>query len=150
MADNLFPTVNVPEFTPESDNYDIAYRPSIKWDLIAGDFVRTPSNKVPQSDGVEAYKIWCVKAVYTERYTCLAYSDDMGTEMDDAISYDDENAVELAIQRTITEALMVNPRTVSVENFKFKWNSGHVTVSFTVFSVEEEPFTVDATLDAEG
>ena len=149
MADNLFPTAEIPEFTPESDNYDTTYRPSLKWDLATGDFVRTPSNKIPQSEGTEAYKVWCVKAVYTERYACLAYSDEMGTEMDDAVSYDDENAVELAIQRTITEALMVNPRTVSVEDFKFTWNCGHVRVSFTVNSVEEEPFTVDATLDAD-
>ena len=149
MADNLYPTADIPEFTPESDNYDTTYMPSLKWDLAAGDFVRTPSNKVPQSEGTEAYKIWCVKAVYTERYACLAYSDDIGTEMEDAVSFDDENAVELAIQRTIIEALMVNPRTVSVENFKFTWNGSHVTVSFTVFGAEEEPFTIDATLEAD-
>lgn len=149
MADNLYPTADIPEFTPEPENYDTTYRPSLKWDLALGDFVRTPSNKIPQSEGTEAYKIWCVKAVYTERYTCLAYTNDIGTEMEDAISYDDENAVELALQRTITEALMVNPRTVSVEDFQFAWSSGHVRVRFTVNSVEEEPFTVDATLDAD-
>lgn len=149
MAENLFPTADIPVFTPESDNYDTTYRPSIQWDLSTGDFVRTPANKIPLSSGTEAYKVWCVKAVYTERYTCLAYSDEMGTEMDDAISYNDENAVELAIQRTIQEALMMNPRTVSVENFEFTWNGGCVRVRFTVNSVEEEPFTVDAVLEAE-
>ena len=149
MADNLFPTADIPDFSPGSQNYDTTYRPSLMWDLAEGDFVRTPSNKVPRSEGTEAYKIWCVKAVYTQRYTCLAYSDEMGTEMDDAIRYNDENAVELAIQRTIQEALMVNPRTVSVEDFQFTWNSGRVSVRFTVHSVEDAPFTVDATLDAD-
>ncbi len=149
MADNLYPTADIPEFSPESDKYDTTYRPSLQWDLEAGDFVRTLANKVPRSKGTDAYKIWCVKAAYTVRYACLAYSDEMGTEMDYATSYNDRNAVELAIQRTITEALMVNPRTVSVEDFIFAWNKGHVSVRFTVKSVEEEPFTVDATLDSE-
>ena len=147
MADNLYPTAEIPEFTPESQKYDTTYRPSLMWDLKKGDFVRTPSNKVPRSEGTEAYKVWCVKTVYTERYTCLAYTDEIGTEMDDAVSYNDDNAVELAIQRTIQEALMVNPRTVSVEDFKFSWEGSHLKVSFTVHSVEAEPFTVDATLD---
>lgn len=66
---------------------------------------------------LEAYKIWCVKAVSTERYSCLGYDDDIGAEMEDAMKEEDDTAVELAIERTIEEALMVNPRTESVEDF---------------------------------
>lgn len=146
---NLIPVVEIPEFTEESEEYDTDYKPSLLWDLERGDFVRTATNKVPRSDGVTAYKVWCVKTVATERYACLAYSDDIGTEMENARQELDRNAVELAIKRTIEEALLVNPRTLSLENFLFRWEPGKVYVSFIVNAREEEPFVVDVAIDAE-
>ena len=79
---NLLPTVDVPDFVDEEEDeeYDVDYKPSPMWDLEKGDFVRTAANNVPMNDGYEAYKIWCVKTVSTERYSCLGYSDDHGTE----------------------------------------------------------------------
>ena len=152
MADtdiSLIPTIDVPDFVEEIEEYDTEYRPSLKWDLEKGDFVRDGANKVPMSDGLDAYKVWCVKAVQTERYSCLAYSDDIGSEMEDATQEEDHSAVELAIARTIEETLMVNPRTLSVEDFEFSWDGSEVHVSFTVNAIDEEPFTVDATVEAE-
>jgi len=152
MADetNLIPAVDVPEFTEETDSYDTEYHPSIAWDLEAADFVRTPANRIPRSEGTEAYKVWCVKTVATERYSRAAYSDDIGTEMEDARTQPDRNAVELAIARTIQEALMVNPRTQAVENFSFNWDDpGDVHVTFTVTGIDEETFTLNTTIEAE-
>lgn len=82
---NLLPTVDVPDFVDEEEDeeYDVDYKPSPMWDLEKGDFVRTAANNVPMNDGYEAYKIWCVKTVSTERYSCLGYSDDHGTETED-------------------------------------------------------------------
>lgn len=152
MADentSLIPTIDVPDFVEESEEYDTEYRPSLRWDLEKGDFVRDGTNRVPRSDGYDAYRVWCVKAVQTERYSCLAYSDDIGSEMEDARQEDDQGAVELAIARTIEETLMVNPRTLSVEDFEFTWKPGEVHVSFTVNAIDGETFTVDATVEAE-
>lgn len=81
----LFPTVEVPELIQESEQYDEKYKPSVLWDLEAGDFVRNGANQLLECDGREAYRVWCVKVVNTERYTCLAYSDSIGTEMESAI-----------------------------------------------------------------
>ena len=43
--------------------------------------------------------------------------------------------------------LMVNPRTSSVEEFSFEWGTGRVKVSFIVYSVDGEPFTVDSIIE---
>lgn len=122
---NLLPTVDVPDFVDEEEDeeYDVDYKPSPMWDLEKGDFVRTAANNVPMNDGYEAYKIWCVKTVSTERYSCLGYSDDHGTETEDITRESDQSTVELSLERTIQEALMVNPRTSSVEEFSFEWNA---------------------------
>jgi len=42
---------------------------------------------------------------------------------------------------------MVNPRTSSVEEFSFEWGTGRVKVSFIVYSVDGEPFTVDSIIE---
>ncbi len=149
MADNnLFPVVEIPEFTEQSDSYDTQYHPSLKWDLKEGDFVRTASGRVPRSDGKEGYRIWCVKSVATERLSCLAYADDIGTEMEKAAKEEDRSAVELAIQRTIEEALMVNPRTVKVDGFTFEWSGESVYVSFMVTAVDDQRFTISTAISA--
>ena len=148
-TNGLFPTVDIPDFVEEKNNYDTKYRPSPSWDLQKGDFVRNASGKVPMTDGKTAYKLWCIKCVATERTTCLAYADDLGTEMESATRISDRDAVELAIRRTITEALMVNPRTQDVDGFTFRWDGGSVYVSFTVTGVDDEEFDVETKISAD-
>ena len=102
MADNnLYPVVDIPEYEEENEEYDTEYKPSVAWDLEKGDFVCKSPFCMLKSEGLEAYKIWCVKAVSTERYSCLGYDDDIGAEMEDAMKEEDDTAVELAIERTI-------------------------------------------------
>ena len=147
MADNnLLPVVDIPEFIEENEEYDVEYKPSVAWDLEKGDFVRSPSFAMQRNEGLEAYKVWCIKTVATERYTCLGYDNDIGTEMEDAMKEEDDNAVELAIQRTIEEALKVNPRTESVEDFEFSWEPSVVRVKFTVYAVYWENFDLEIEL----
>ena len=149
---SLLPVVDVPEFVESENEYDTTYRPSVAWDLSRGDFVRSGSNRVPMSEGKEAYKIWCVKAVATQRYSCLAYPDDIGSELEEARTEPDQGAVELAIARTIQDTLLVNPRTQSVENFVFEWDASgdSVHVTFTVKAIDAEPFTAGTTVETEG
>ena len=54
--------------------------------------------------------------------------------------------MELAIERTIEEALMVNPRTESVEDFEFEWEPSVVHVKFTVYAIHWEKFDLEVTL----
>lgn len=102
------------------------------------------------NDGQEAYRIWCVKAVSTARYSCASYSNDIGSEIDDALKENDENAVELAIERTIKETLAANPRTETVEGFSFMWQGDSVKVSFLVRGIEWEQFPLAIVIKADG
>ena len=132
MSQPLFPVVQVPEFMSENAGYDTEYRRSARWDPAAGDFVRDGANRMGECDGREAYSIWCFKIAQTERYRCLAYPDSIGVEMERALDNDDEKTVESMVQRTITEALMVNPRTEDVLDFEFSWDGDNMHCRFKV------------------
>lgn len=132
MQGPLFPVVQVPEFMPGNAEYDVEYRRSAKWDAAAGDFVRDGANRMAECDGKEAFAIWCFKIAQTERYRCLAYPDAIGVEMERAMDNDDEKTVESMVQRTITEALRVNPRTEDVFDFEFSWNADTMHCRFKV------------------
>ncbi|MBQ6091364.1 MAG: DUF2634 domain-containing protein [Lachnospiraceae bacterium] len=136
MAESLFPVVEVPDFIDESTEYDTKYKRSVKWDPVKGDFVRDGANRVVECNGKEAYAIWCFKIAQTERYRCLAYPDSIGTEMEKAMDNDDERTVESMVQRTVTDALMVNPRTEYVRDFVFSWDGDNMTCRFKVKGIE--------------
>lgn len=151
MADEdmgLFPVVDMPDMDEDDeDEYDTDFHPSVAWDAEKGDFVVDSKHRIRQSDGYEAYKAWCLKMAQTERESCLAYEEDDGVELEDAMHEEDEGAVESAIEETIEEALMVNPRTESVGNFGFLWEKDTVSVSFTVTPIEWEEFRLEVILN---
>lgn len=139
MADELFPIFDVPEVDAEEEEeeYDVEYKGSIRWDPELGDFVRDSSNRLVESDGYEAYVIWCYKMLQTERDSHLAYIEefsgsDLGVEMEAVAQEDDHKTVESMIERTMTEALEVNPRTDYVGNFSFSWEGDNVHCQFEV------------------
>ncbi len=132
MLGPLFPVVEVPEFIPETTRYDTQYKRSAKWDPVKGDFVRDGANRIAECNGRKAFTIWCFKIAQTERYRCLAYSDSIGTEMERAMDNDDEETVESMAERTIIDALMVNPRTEYVGDFDFTWDADQMHCTFQV------------------
>ena len=67
--------------------------------------------------------------------------------MEEALAEENEDAVELAIERTIEEALMVNPRTESVEDFEFTWGPDFLHVKFLVTAAGYGEFPVETDLD---
>lgn len=138
MAESLLPAVDVPEFATEVTEYDVSYKRSMRWDPVLGDFVRDGAQKVEEADGYEAFSIWCYKAAMTERYRCLAYPDSIGTEMEKIFLESDIKTVESMIERTITDALRVNPRTEYVRDFTFTPNGDGISVTFTVKGIEFE------------
>lgn len=133
MSEPLFPVVEVPDFISENTEYDTQYKRSVRWDPEKGDFIRDGANRMVECDGREAFAIWCFKIAQTERYRCLAYPDSIGTEMERAMdNNDDEKTVESMVQRTIEEALMVNPRTEVVRDFVFTWDGDNMNCTFKV------------------
>ncbi len=142
MSKQLFPVISVPALKTQSTTYDTAYRRSAKWNPMVGDFVRDGANHLVECDGKEAFAVWCFKTAQTERYRCLAYPDSIGTEMERALG-DDVKKTESMIQRTVTEALMVNPRTEYVRDFEFFWNGEKMGCSFKVKGIGMGTFVVN-------
>lgn len=134
MSQPLFPVVDVPALA-SGQRYDTKYRRSVKWDTKKGDFVRDGANRMVECDGTEAFALWCFKTAQTQRYRCPAYPDSIGVEMERAMNNDDEKTVESMVQRTITDALMVNPRTENVWDFVFSRDGDDMRCTFKLKGV---------------
>lgn len=137
MDDELFPIFDVPDVEQEEEEYDTEYKRSIRWDPELGDFARDSSGRLIECDGREAYMTWCYKTLQTERDSHLAYiaeisGADLGVEMEEISQETDRETVESMLERTITEALEVNPRTEYVGGFAFTWDGDDVHCQFEV------------------
>ena len=102
------------------------YLPGPSFDVESGDFVFDSLGRAVYSTGVEAWRLWCKKAVLTQRFAHSGYSSDYGIEADEAFALSDRDAIESTFERSITEALMADPsgRTVAVRDFVFEWRDG--------------------------
>lgn len=63
----------------------------------------------------------CIKTVMTERDAFLAYSTKYGAELETSLAQSDRASVEASLERTITEAIMANPKTEYCRDFTFIW-----------------------------
>ncbi len=146
MAEETIKAYDVPAVRQNGDRYDREYRRTPMWDVEKGDFVLDGTHKVAEDTGRHGYMMWCLKMSLTERFKCLAYcgsiGNQLGVEMEVA-TYDDDHAmVESMIKRTITEALMVNPRTIDVGGFEFEWEGDTISGSCTVHAHDMDDFTL--------
>ena len=144
MAGTLFPVIDVPEITIPGQSANRPYPPSVSFDFETGDFVRDGACRMVPSSGFDTYMQWCRKVCLTERDRFLSYSTDIGVETEAALSLTDRAAVESALERTITEALMVNVHTEYVRDFDFQWAGNSLNVTFTVKAKQWAENTVHA------
>ncbi len=146
---NLYPTETIEptqEIT-EATQSEVKFGRSWKFDFSSGEFVTTPTGKIAQSTEVEAWLEWCQKALQTARYRYLAYGRNYGQEFDDLIGRHLTRAGnESEIKRIVTECLMVDPRSASVENFTFTWEGDTVKFTCEVSSVRGESGTVNGSV----
>lgn len=147
MAGTLFPVIEVPEIAIPGQSVNRPYPSSVSFDFEKGDFVRDGAYRMTHSSGFETYMQWCRKVCLTERDRFLSYSTDIGIESESSLSQADRAAVESALERTITEALMVNVHTEYVRNFIFKWGADTLEVEFTVKAKQWAENAVRASYD---
>lgn len=138
----LFPEFEVPDIDEEEDVAEEGYKRSVFFDVEKGDFRMDGAGCMTEASGFEAYMQWCMKVVNTRRYGCLAYPDEIGTELEEDMQELTQEAVESAVERDITEALMVNPRTEYVQDFVFEWNGAQLTCSFLVKGADVDAFRI--------
>lgn len=137
---NLFPQVEtVVETAETTQDNQVQFGKSWRFDFEKGDFIQTPTGKVVPTKDLDAYREWCYKALLTPRYKHLIYSRSYGQEFEDLIRRNLNLAGnESEIKHIITEALMVDPRTAEVTNFKFTWSDNEVYVTFDAVTVRNE------------
>lgn len=130
---NLYPVFDMPEIIEQQQTEpEPKYGKSWLFDFGKGDFVIDGSGHVVEADGHTAWVQWCVKTVMTERFAYLTYGWDYGVEIENALKQTNRAAVEAEIERTITEALLVDPRTQVVKDFQFTWEGDQLKVSLVI------------------
>lgn len=141
---NLYPAFEMPEIVEQQQaRPEPEYPESYLFDFEKGDFVLDGAGRIVIADGRRAWAQWCVKTVLTERFAYLAYSGNYGSEIDEALKQPTRAAVETEVERTITEALLADPRTYAVRDFLFKWRGNELYVSFTVIPVVGEAVRIE-------
>lgn len=100
------------------------------------DFVRKRATSM--IDGHDAIIQAVRKILYTERYAYVIYSSQYGVELDRLIGQEYDFIVS-DIKRTLTEALLMDNRIISLENFEMKKTGlDTMEVNFLVNSIEGE------------
>ena len=137
---NLYPAFEMPELMEQQQAQpEPEYPESYLFDFEKGDFVRDTAGRIVIADGHRAWVQWCVKTVLTERFAYLAYSQNYGTEIEAALKQPSRQAVEAELERAITEALLMDPRTEMVRGFRFTWEGDQLRVVFTVVPAVGDP-----------
>jgi len=123
---SLFPVFNVPAALAEDTPTIQRYNPAPLWDYERGDFVLDGAKKLLYGSGHDAWVLWCLKSVLTQRWAHLGYGSNAGIEAEQAFRETNQRAAESVFERTITEALLADPmgRTTQVRNFQFRWEGG--------------------------
>lgn len=89
-------------------------------------------------DGGDAIIQAVRKILYTERYAYVIYSSQYGVELDRLIGQEYDFIIS-DIKRTLTEALLMDNRIISLENFEMeKTGLDTMEVNFLVNSIEGE------------
>lgn len=142
---NLFPEeTEWADVTEEPAESTVSFGRSWRFDFDAGEFVMTPTQKIAKADDTAAWVQWCQKALRTPRYRHLIYSQNHGQEFDDLIGKGYERSIiESEIQRMVTEALMVDPRTAEVGQFQFSWQSDACYYSCRIMNIREETENIE-------
>lgn len=140
---NLYATDEVTLDEALLQDNEIAFGKSVTFDFKAGEFVLSPTGKFVEVEGEDAWIEWCQKAILTQRYRWLIYSRSYGQEFEDLIGSGlTQAAIKSEIERMVTEALLVDSRTASVENFAFSWVGDELTFSCDITSVRGRTATL--------
>lgn len=132
---------------PETKVSQVEFGKSWRFDFKTGEFVLSPTGKVAESEGVDAWIEWCKKTLMTERYRWLVYSRNYGQEFEALIRRNLNRAGnESEIKRITTECLMVDPRTKSVDNFQFAWDEDKCYFTCVITSVRGETGTLNGSV----
>lgn len=156
MEDNLFPEGYETEVIEEEEvtaDGPIGYRNGPAFDYDTHDFLRDGKNEILDSDGIEAWRAWCINCLHTERYKHLAYSTDFGIEYDTIFAATSREEAESVLTRQITEAILADPygRTSYIDNIEYNWSAPDtVEVNATLHGITDVTIDITAYLTRGG
>lgn len=147
MADYL-PVFETPKILEHNKNDSQKFKQSYFFDFEAGDFVRDKHNRVMQSDPETAWVQWCIKTVMTQRSAHNSYSNAIGCELEEALRLGERPAIESALKRTISEALVADPakRTLYVNNFRFRYDPDSIYITFDIYNKKGTSKTISTSV----
>ncbi len=129
---STYATFPVPDIYEEPKVRD--RKTSMYFDFKTGDFVVGSTGKIRESDYIDTWIQWCLKAVYTQRYAHLAYTKNYGSELEKALQMQERALIEGSVERTIQETILADAlhRTSSVRNFEHTWETDALNTRFVV------------------
>jgi hypothetical protein len=129
-------------------SYSTDFKPDWLFDYSKMEFVSDVKRGVELSDGWFGWRNWCIKQLYIIRYSKLAYDSLIGIE--ELYKTGTREEQKLALIRTVTDALMVNPKTKMVSSFNFTDSGDECSVTFTVTPIEGLTFNYNLSLNLMG
>ncbi len=107
------------------------------------DTVLMQDGNVCYVEGVEALKIWIMKAIYTSRYRWPIYSWNYGSEIEDLIGRDlSQGVLESEVKRMVEEAIENHSCIVDVKNIGVEKEGDKLNVTLTVDTTLDEEVEV--------
>ena len=146
MADLLYPVFDIPDIDEDDDDTEEeALKAGPLFDFEIGDFALDGQNRVVFVNGRDLFMLWVVKALQTQVGAYRSYYN-FGIDHEGAEFQPDREAVESALERTISEMLMTNPQIEEVDSFTFSWKASNLYASFVVTPKNWDAFDVNMTL----
>lgn len=123
------------ETTELQTTVDLPVFKELAFDFKTGQ-LKTVGGKYYYVEKNEALKIWIWKALFTSRYTYLAYSTDYGNEIYTLIGrYLNKELLYSELRRMIEEALLCNPYITSLSDFDITREGSKVVCNFSVNTI---------------
>ena len=119
----------LPEVIGFDTDITIASQPSKTWILD-----KTQNQVSGMDNGLESVRQAVEIALNVERFRWQIYNTDFGSELEGLIG-EDEAYITSEFPRIVTDALSVDSRVVSIDNWNFTRNGTTMTVSFSVHTV---------------
>lgn len=131
---SILPTTNV-VITDIAENTVTHTKNEYAWDFNNDTFIL--ENGSPKMvSGLEAIRVWMYKAIKTERYRYLAYTDDFGCEIEDLIgSGYSQAAMQAEAERMMKESLLIHPDILTITNFTLEKISNGFEITFVANTV---------------
>lgn len=119
----------LPEVAGFDTDIEIAAQPSKTW-IIDRNIMQVSG----MDEGLEAVRQSVEIALNVERFRWQIYDTNFGSELAGLVG-DDEAYIEAELPRIVEDALSVDNRVVSIENYVFTRNGTDLSVSFDVHTV---------------